>query len=170
VAPLPSPKDAPAYLDPRPSAEPSLQAETEVAKTQPDLAQPVPGANSAPAGIDASVLKSVNDWAAAWERRDKAAYFAAYDDRFIPKDGISRGEWEKRKRKVLDAAKSIDLKIDSPWVDRTEEGTVRVTFNQFYHSDSYSDAVVKQLHMVERDGRWLIVEERVLSVLPGVRP
>ena len=170
VAPLPSPKDAPAYVDPRPSAEPSLQAETDAAKTQPNLAQAVPESNSAPAGMEASVLKSLNDWAAAWERRDKAAYFAAYDDRFVPKDGISRVEWEKRKRTVLDTAKSIDLKIDSPLVDRTEEGTVRVTFKQFYHSDRYSDAVVKQLHMVERDGRWLIVEERVLSVLPGGKP
>jgi outer membrane protein assembly factor BamE len=45
-----------------------------------------------------------------------------------------------------------------------------VTFKQFYRSDRYSDAVIKQLRMAERDGRWLIVEEKVLSILRGVQP
>ena len=67
-------------------------------------------------------------------------------------------------------AKNIELKIDSPSVDRADDGTATVTFNQFYRSDNYRDAVVKQLRMAERDGRWLIVEEKVLSILRGVQP
>ena len=160
-APVPAPR-APAGL--------SLQSETDVAKIQPDVIPAFPEAGSAPAGSDAPVLKSVNEWAAAWARRDKAAYFAAYDDRFAPQNGASRAEWEKRKRHALDTAKNIEVRVDTPRVGRTEEGTLTVTFNQFYRSDSYRDAVVKQLHMVERDGRWLILEENVLSVLRGVRP
>ncbi|MHB1186543.1 outer membrane protein assembly factor BamE domain-containing protein [Thiobacillus sp.] len=170
VPPLPSPKNVPAYANPRQPAELSLQAETDVAKIRPDAIPSFPEAGSAPAGSDALALKSVNEWVAAWARRDKTAYFAAYDDRFVPQDGISRAEWEKRKRQMLDTAKNIEVKIDSPLVNRTEEGTVTVTFNQFYRTDNYNDAVVKQLHMVERDGRWLIVEERVLSILRGAQP
>ncbi len=170
VPPLTSPRNLPPYVDPRPSAELSLQPETDAAKIQPDVIPSFPEADSAPAGGDAPVLKSVNEWAAAWARRDKTAYFAAYDDRFVPQDGISRAEWEKRKRRMLDTAKNIELEIDSPKLDRTEEGTVTVTFNQFYRSGNYRDAVVKQLHLVERDGRWLIVEEKVLSVLHGAQP
>jgi len=44
-----------------------------------------------------------------------------------------------------------------------------LTFNQYYRSDSYRDAVVKQLLMVDRGGRWLIVEEKVLSTLSGTK-
>ena len=170
VPPLPSPKNAPAYVDPRPPAELSLQPETDVAKIQPDLIPPFPGTAPPAAASDATVLKAVNEWADAWARRDNEAYLAAYDADFVPPGGASRTDWEKRKRQVLNAAKRIDLEIDSPVVERTGDVAATVTFNQFYRSDSYRDAVVKQLNMVERDGRWLIVEEKVLSVLPGVRP
>lgn len=170
VPPLPSPQNVPAYVDPRPSAELSLQPETDVARIQPDVIPSFPEAESTQAERNAPVLKSLNDWAAAWARRDKTAYFAAYDDRFVPQDGISRAEWENRKRHALDTAKNIEVRVDSPRVDRTEEGTVTMTFNQFYRSDNYSDAVVKQVHMVEQEGRWLIVEEKVLSELRGTRP
>lgn len=169
VPPLPSPKNAPSYIDPRPPAELSLRAETDVVKIQPEAIPAFPGVASAPADSDAPVLKSLNEWADAWARRDKTAYLAAYDDRFIPQDGGSRAEWENRKRHTLDAAKNIAVRVESPRVERTEEGIVTVTFNQYYQSGNYRDAVVKRLHMVERDGRWLIVEEKVLSTLRGTK-
>jgi outer membrane protein assembly factor BamE len=62
------------------------------------------------------------------------------------------------------------VKVDSPVVQRMPEGDAVVTFNQHYRSDSYRDAVVKQLRLVERDGRWLIVEERVVSTIRGKQP
>jgi outer membrane protein assembly factor BamE len=170
VPPLPSPINAPAYVDPRPAAERSLQPETEVAKIQPDVVAPFPGTGAIAAATDATVLKSLNEWAEAWARRDSAAHFAAYDARFVPAGGVSRADWEKRKREVMSAAKSIELKIDSPSVKRADDGTATVTFKQFYRSDRYSDSVIKQLRMAERSGRWLIVEEKVLSILRGVRP
>lgn len=170
VPPLPSPKNAPAYVDPRPPAELSLQPETDVTKIQPDVVPSFPGTAPLAAANDAAVLKAVNEWAAAWARRDNAAYLAAYDAGFIPQGGASRADWEQRKRQALSAAKRIEIEIDSPAVERTDDAAATVTFNQFYRSDSYRDAVLKQLRMVERDGRWLIVEEKVLSVLQGGRP
>jgi outer membrane protein assembly factor BamE len=169
VPPLPSPKNAPAYVDPRAAAELSLQPETNVEQIQPDVIPPFPEPYPA-AGSDDSVLKSVNEWAAAWARRDEEAYFAAYDSSFVPQDGGSRSDWEKRRRLLLGVAKNIDLKIDSPSVERTADGTASVTFNQTYHSDGYRDSVVKQLRMVEHDGHWRIVEESVLSILRGAKP
>jgi outer membrane protein assembly factor BamE len=170
VPPLPSPKNAPPYVDPHPPAEPALQLATDVAQIKPDVMPAFPGSNAAAAASDDSVLKSLNDWADAWSRRDDEAYLAAYDAGFVPQGGGSRANWEKRKRRLLNAAKSIELKIDSPAVDRADDGTATVTFNQYYRSASYRDAVVKQVRMVERDGRWLIVEEKVLSILRGARP
>jgi len=169
VSPLPAPKNAPAYVDPRPRAEFGLQAETEVAKIQPDVIPAFPEPHSAAVANDDPVLKSLNEWAAAWARRDEVAYLAAYDPSFVPPGGGSRADWEKRRRLLFSMAQNIDLKINSPSVDRADDATATVTFIQFYRSDNYRDAVVKQLRMIERDGRWLIVEEKVLSILKGVK-
>jgi outer membrane protein assembly factor BamE len=169
VAPLPSPKNAPAYVDPRPAAALSLQPETNVEQIRPDVIPSFPETPTA-AESDAPVLQSVNEWAAAWSRRDTAVYFSAYDAHFVPPDGRSRDDWEKRKRQAMAAAKDIEVRIESPSVDHAEEGTATVTFKQFYRAGSYHDAVLKQLLMVEHDGRWLIAEEKVLSTLDGSRP
>ena len=170
VPPLPSPKDAPAYVDPRPVPELSLKPETDVAQIKPDAMPPFPEPHAAAAASDDPVLKSLNAWADAWAHRDSDAYFAAYDASFAPQDGGSRAAWEARKRQVLSAAKSIEVKIDSPSVEKGSDGTATVTFKQYYRSGSYHDAVVKQVRMVERDGRWLITEEKVLSTLKDGRP
>jgi outer membrane protein assembly factor BamE len=167
VPPLPSPQGVPAYVDPRPAPDPSLGTERGAMSVQPDETPSLAGAGFAPDGRDAGVLKAVGEWATAWSRRDKDAYFSAYDERFIPENRLSRADWENRKRRSLDAAKDIELGIDAPRVSHAEEGTVTVTFNQAYRSGRYRDEVVKQLQMVEQDGRWLIVEEKVVSVLRG---
>lgn len=166
VQPLPSPKNVPAYVDPRPRAELSLQPETNVAQIQPDVIPAFPDPNAGSADNE-PVLKAVNEWASAWSRRDEDAYLAAYDASFVPQGGGNRTEWEKRRRLLLGVSQNIDLKVDSPVVDRSDADGVTVTFNQFYKSGGYRDAVVKQLRMVERDGRWLIAEEKVVSILRG---
>ncbi|MEW6119643.1 MAG: outer membrane protein assembly factor BamE [Pseudomonadota bacterium] len=168
VPPMPSPRNAPAYVDPRRPAEPGLQVETDVTRIQPDVIPSFPEPASE-ASSDDIVLKVVADWAVAWSARDEDAYLAAYDSSFVPQGGGSRADWEKRRRLLLGVANNIEVKLDSPSVERTEDGAT-VTFNQFYRSDSYRDAVVKQLRLIEREGRWLIVEEKVLSILGGARP
>lgn len=168
VPPLPSPKDVPPYPNRRPPAELALQAETNVEQIQPDVIPPFPEPNSL-SGLEAAVLASVKAWSDAWVRRDEDGYLAAYDASFIPQGGGSRADWEKRRRLLLGVARNIDLQIESPTVERVADGAVLVTFNQHYRSDSYRDSVVKQMRLVERDGRWLIAEERVLTILRGAR-
>ncbi len=170
VPPLPSPKDAPAYVDPRPAPELSLKPETDVAQIKPDAMPPFPEPHAAVAASNDPVLKSLNAWADAWAHRDSDAYFAAYDASFAPQDGGSRAAWAARKRQALSAAKNIEVKIGSPSVEKGSDGTATVTFKQYYRSGSYHDAVVKQVRMVEREGHWLITEEKVLSTLKDGRP
>lgn len=169
VQPLPSPKNAPPYIAPRLTAELDMQPETSVARIKPDVMPSFPESSSAAEKSGEPVLLALNAWADAWARRDKAAFFAAYDDSFVPEGGGSRADWEKRRRSAISAAQYIDLKIESPSVVRSEEGAVTATFNQFYRSDSYRDAVRKQLLMVARGDRWMIAEEKVLSALHGAR-
>ncbi|MDP1927616.1 MAG: outer membrane protein assembly factor BamE [Thiobacillus sp.] len=166
VQPLPSPKNAPGYVDPRAPAEPSLPSESGVSSLS----------GSSPAGADAAtldsdpVLISLNAWANAWARRNSEAYLAAYDRGFVPQGGQGRADWEARQRVLLGGTTAIDLKIESPSVARAKDGSATVTFNQLYRAGKDREEVIKQLRMIERDGRWLIVEEKVLSVLPGSRP
>jgi outer membrane protein assembly factor BamE len=171
VPPLPSPPQALPYVDPRVPAEPApgMVVETDVEQIRPDVIPPFPE----PAGMpesDDDVLKSVEAWARAWAARNETAYLAAYDVDFVPVGDASRADWEARRRLLLGMASKIDLRVDSASVERNNDGSATVTFNQLYRSDSYRDAVVKQLRLVARDGRWLIVEEKILSVLRGVQP
>lgn len=170
VPPLPSPEHAPPYVDPRPPAEPGLQPETDVARIRPDVIPPFPEPAPAASANGDPVLKAVYEWASAWAARDEETYLSAYDRQFVPQGGGSRADWAQRRRLLLGVARRIDVKVDSPSVERLDDGSAIVTFNQFYRSDSYRDAVVKQLRLVEREGRWLIVEEKVLSVLRGAQP
>ncbi|MGE5320729.1 MAG: outer membrane protein assembly factor BamE [Hyphomicrobiaceae bacterium] len=159
-----------ASVESPPAAELSLKPETDVTQIKPDAMPSFPDAHAVPAASDDPVLKSLNAWADAWRHRDSDSYFAAYDASFAPPGGGSRAAWEARQRKVLSAAKSIAVKIASPKVERASDGTATVTFKQYYRSGNYHDAVVKQLRMVEREGRWLITDEKVLSVLKGGQP
>lgn len=168
VPPLRSPAGVPAYANKRPAAELALQAETDVEQIQPDLIPPFPQPESQ-SGLEAAVLAAVKTWSDAWARRDEEGYLAAYDVDFVPQGGGVRADWEKRRRLLLGVARNIDLRIETPTVERVGDGVALVTFNQHYRSDSYRDSVVKQLRLVERDGRWLIAEERVLTVLRGVQ-
>ena len=170
VPPLPSPKNVPAYVDPRPPAELSLQPETDVEQLKPDVIPVFPEPHPVAVARDDPVIVSLNAWADAWARRDEAGYLSAYDASFVPEGGGSRKEWEQRRRLLLGIAKNIDLKIESPSVNRETDGTATATFNQYYRSDSYRDSVVKQLRLVERDGRWLIIKEKVLSILRASKP
>ncbi|WP_324778526.1 outer membrane protein assembly factor BamE domain-containing protein [Thiobacillus sedimenti] len=170
VAPLPSPAEAPPYVDPRTPPELSLKPETDVTQLKPDAMPSFPEAQpSAPSAGD-PVLNAVNAWADAWRHRDVAAYLAAYDASFVPEGGASRDAWAARKRQALAAAGRIEVKIDAPTVEKGDDGTATVTFRQAYRSARYHDVVRKQLRMVERDGRWLITEEKVLDVPTEGRP
>ena len=162
AAPLPSPPS---------SAQPAalgLQMDSGGAQTRPDATASF--SENAPVTTtrdDKPVLDAVHAWAKAWADRNEAAYLASYDASFEPQGGVSRVDWEARRHPMFSAGKPVELKIDSPAVTYLPDSTVTVTFTQFYRSDTYRDAVVKQLRMIEREGRWLIVEEKVLSVLKG---
>lgn len=177
VAALPGPASAAATTVVAPvmaasaaRADLKLQSENDAERIKPDAmpsdidVKPVADASDAP------VIKALNDWAKAWSLRDDDGYIASYDASFVPEGGDSHADWEKRRRLLLNVAKNIELKISSPSVHWADDGSATVTFNQFYRSENYRDAVVKQLRMAESNGRWLIVEEKVLSMLKTAKP
>ena len=143
-----------------------MRRETDVASLKPDV-MPESPQTTAVSEVEAPVLAAAQAWAKAWSDRDEEAYLAAYASDFKPTGGFGKAEWERRRRLLLNLSKKIEVRIESPVVEFPAEGRALITFNQYYRSATYHDTVVKQLLMGLQDGRWLILEEKVLPVLPG---
>ena len=173
VPPLSSSQSIPkSTVAPGPAADLRLHPETNVAQIQPDVipAFPEPNAPPAASATDASVLQALKTWSDAWAQGSADAYLASYATDFVPPGGVSRADWEKRRRMLLGVAKNVDLRIESPKVKMAADGHALVTFNQYYRSKNYNDALVKQIKLTQRDGRWLIVDEQVVSTLQPPKP
>lgn len=154
-------KPAAAKPDSMPSPAVTLQNETDASAIKPDVMPSFPQ-TEAVSDTESAVLAAVRNWANAWSARDEEGYLAAYSDKFKPEGGLSKAEWEKRRRLLLNLSKNISVQVESPVVEFPGEGLALVTFNQHYLSDAHRDAVIKQLLLGRQDGRWLILEERVM--------
>lgn len=172
VQPLSRPPSSPGALSPRPSTDLQLHPETNVAQVQPDVIPPFPepAAQPAASGAESGVMQALKAWSDAWAQGNADAYLAAYAADFAPAGGDTHAEWEKRRRMLLALTKNIDLRIDAPKVKMAADGHALVTFNQYYRSKNYSDALVKQIKLAQREGRWLIVDEQVVSTLQAPKP
>ena len=158
----------PVALSAAPPEPVALQTAANVDAIKPDVMPEFPDA--APAGSqEAKVVEALNAWAEAWRTRDEESYLAAYAPSFRPAGGQTREEWEKRRRLLLGVSRNIDLQIDGVAAEAITEDRAQVSFRQFYRSDSYRDAVIKQLKFVRVDNRWLIEEENVLSSIKGYK-
>ncbi|MGA7178112.1 MAG: outer membrane protein assembly factor BamE [Thiobacillaceae bacterium] len=142
----------------------ALQQDTDADAVKPDVVPTFPESKGT-SDIESPVLAAVQNWAKAWSARDEQGYLAAYSDDFKPGGGFTRAEWKKRRKMLLNLSKNIEVQVESPVVEFPKAGQALVTFNQYYRSDTFHDAVIKQLLMGLQDGRWLILEERVMSVL-----
>jgi outer membrane protein assembly factor BamE len=159
--PAKAPGKATAISEPTP-APVTLQAEANVEAIKPKAMPEFPKA-SAPASPEEQIALALNAWAKAWRTRNEEAYFAAYAASFRPEGGLSREEWEKRRRLLLGVSRNIDLQIEGVATEVVTEDRAQVSFRQFYRSENYQDTVIKQLKFVRVDNLWLIEEERVLT-------
>lgn len=160
----------PVAVSDKPPEPVALQAESNVETIKPNVMPAFPDVaqatmEQAAHSQEEQVIAAVNAWAKAWRVRDEDAYLAAYAPGFRPQGGLSRPEWEKRRRLLLGLARNIDLKIDSVSAEILGDNRAQATFNQIYRSDSYQDAVIKQLKFIRQDDRWLIEEEKILGPL-----
>lgn len=166
VAPL-APASATPSTAARSSADLKLNPETNVAQIQPEVIPPFPEPNtpSAAKATEASVLAALQAWADAWTKGNADAYIAAYAADYTPVGGDTHAAWEKRRRTLLAIARNVELRIEAPKVKMTADGHALVTFKQYYRSANVREDLVKQLKFAQRDGRWVIVEEQVVSTL-----
>jgi tetratricopeptide (TPR) repeat protein len=147
-----------AAAPPAKEAPPPAPAPT-VAQKAPEktTASAKPAAAGDPA---ADVLKTVNEWAQAWSKRDADAYLSYYAKDFKTPAGESRAEWEKTRRSRIGGAKSIHVDVESPKVTMQGAEQASVAFRQTYRSDKLNSKGPKTLQLVKAEGRWLIREEK----------
>lgn len=130
-----------------------------VAAAKPSPAAPKPAAEK-PADASDEILKTINDWAQAWSKKDADAYLAYYAKDFKTPGGEARESWEKTRRARIAAPKSISVNVASPKVTMSGPDRATVTFQQNYKSDLVKSNSRKTLVLVKGDGGWKILEEK----------
>lgn len=112
------------------------------------------------------IKQQVKLWAKAWSKSDFDSYIKFYSTDFLPSDASKNyTQWRHTRRTRIRYTKGVQVEIDKV---RTfiepQGGYALVEFIQNYHSNSYSDKVLKQLYMHIQQGEWLILSERTIKV------
>lgn len=162
AAPVAAPAPAPAAPKPSPAkpepvkaeavkAEPAKPAKTEVAEA------PKPAATARPAAA-AEVERAVHAWAAAWEKKDMAAYLDAYSDKFQPAGGGSLAAWKEGRRVRIVGKQDIEVSVRNLQVSvNGDEATAK--FRQHYVAGALNTTTRKTLQLRHEKGQWHIVRE-----------
>ena len=151
------------------AAAPALAAtppvETKPAVEKPVVAKPAPVTTTvepkpAAASAKQDVEKAVQDWAAAWSKKDVKAYLAYYAKDFQTPGKEARAEWEAERGRRINKPGAIQVTVEKLQV--TVDGD-RATahFRQNYRSASLKTGSNKTLVLGRHEGKWLIQQERV---------
>ncbi|HTH94103.1 MAG TPA: tetratricopeptide repeat protein [Rhodocyclaceae bacterium] len=153
-----APTTKPAEAIPAPTkVEPS---KTEPAKVEPPKTETKPEVKPE-AKPDAEVARAIEAWAAAWSKKDVKAYLARYAKDFKVPGGGSRAAWETERAQRVGKPGKIAVSVDNIKVSADSADQVTVKFRQNYKSATLSSSATKTLVLVKRDGKWLILQERV---------
>lgn len=151
--PAETPKSpAPTAAAPAPApaaAVPATPAKTPVA---------APAADAAPV---AELTRTVQDWAAAWSRKDVKGYLGHYATDFKVPNGKPRSAWEAERRSRIAKPGAIEVRVENVKVRSVGADRADATFRQHYKAVGLQTSTTKTLTLVRRDGRWLIQQERV---------
>jgi Flp pilus assembly protein TadD/ketosteroid isomerase-like protein len=123
-------------------------------------ATPEPAKPAAPTASQDEVAKVVNQWAAAWARKDVRTYLASYAKDFKTPNGQARNKWEEERRNRIENPRSIVVKLDGMKISISGE-KASARFRQHYEAGAFKATTGKTLDLVHRDGKWLIQQERV---------
>lgn len=103
------------------------------------------------------INKWIEDWRAAWERKDIDSYIAKYGSEFRSMK-MNREQWREYKTKLNENYKSITVRISRPAIFKDRDTAV-VRFLQEYHSDQHSDYGEKVLYLKKDNEGYKIVGE-----------
>ncbi|MBK6906875.1 MAG: tetratricopeptide repeat protein [Rhodocyclaceae bacterium] len=131
-----------------------------VAEPKPAMPKPAEPPTQPAANETKKVATAVESWAAAWQRKDVKNYLAAYAKEFKVPGGKSRSAWETERRQRIDRPGDIEVSVANLKVSVDGNRAV-ASFRQGYRSGKLDINTSKRLDMIQRDGRWQIVQESV---------
>ena len=109
-----------------------------------------------------SIISTLNEWAQAWSSMDIESYLSMYALDFKPNQGLSKNAWEKQRRSRFNK-KFIKVEPNDPNIVFVNCTLARVTFNQIYQSDSFSDNTRKLILFKKGDTGWRIIKEGAIT-------
>jgi len=150
----------PAPAAPAPAApvdtKPVVEKPVEAKPAAVAAVEPKPAA----AGAKQDAEKTVQDWAAAWSRKDVKAYLAYYAKDFQTPGNEARAEWEAERGRRINKPGEIQVTVEKLQITIDGERAT-AHFRQSYRSASLKTGSNKTLALVRRDSKWLIQQERV---------
>ena len=117
--------------------------------------------------LSSAIEKSVLFWSKAWADVNITQYLSAYSSQFIPAD-MSKDftQWSDSRRAKFRFTDDVQVDLENIKIYLADNEVEAVAeFIQAYKSKKYRDRVVKQLHMILENDRWLIKAERTLKKL-----
>ncbi|WP_020165311.1 tetratricopeptide repeat protein [Methyloversatilis discipulorum] len=162
AAPAKQPEAAKPAEVPKPPA-PTAAAPAPVPAPAAAVPAPAPKADVPAATVPpvAELTRTVQDWAAAWSRKDVKSYLGYYAADFKVPDGKPRGAWETERRSRIAKPGAIEVRVENVKVKSVATDRADATFRQHYKAVGLKTSTTKTLTLVRRDGRWLIQQERV---------
>ncbi|MDD3530444.1 MAG: tetratricopeptide repeat protein [Gallionellaceae bacterium] len=133
-------------------------APTKLAATG-QAAKPAPAAEVAKVVDAGPPAKMVEEWAAAWSRRDVAAYLSYYAENFRLPSGMTRAAWEAQRNQRLTQPQYIKVELSNVSVTGNDRKAT-VKFRQAYESSLLKSNTNKTLTLENRGGAWKITSER----------
>ncbi|WP_395054697.1 TolC family outer membrane protein [Polaromonas sp.] len=103
--------------------------------------------------------QALQNWRAAWIKRDVDAYLGFYAPGFVPPLGDSQDIWKEKRKAALSRAADISLEIADLTVTPSDATNATMVFKQTYGAVNYRDVVTKTLQWTKVGERWLIVRE-----------
>lgn len=152
IEPAPAPPEEPAAL-PEPVAEPATPTDTPLAAPEPEMRE----------DTIRQIVALAETWARAWSGQRVDDYLRLYAADFRPPDDMSRSEWEALRRTRILKPGRIEVKLSAVETEIAGDERARVSFDQIYRSDTYTDQVRKTLELVREADGWKILAESTIS-------
>lgn len=142
--------------------EPSKPAAVATVIEEPAKPAPSPKrAEKTAASNDSNeVVNAVEAWAKAWSDKNVSGYLSFYAPGFQTPKGESRDAWESERKKRLQSAKFIRVKVSETKVTMNSDDDATIVFRQTYQSNTLKSSGKKTMHLVKVDGKWLIKSEK----------
>jgi hypothetical protein len=110
--------------------------------------------------VHAEIAAAIDNWLAAWSRREVSTYLAHYAKDFQTPRGQSRKKWEVGRTQRVGKPGKIEVRRDEVSIELLGDDRARASFLQHYKSADFSSSDEKTLVMIRQDGNWLIQQEK----------